>query len=75
MLTRKIKRLKNIFVNRAIVLCYHRIASVDYDPWTLAVSEKNFEQHLEIFSKNYRVVLQKICFIFLITCLGQSQYA
>jgi peptidoglycan/xylan/chitin deacetylase (PgdA/CDA1 family) len=43
--------LKNIFLKKALVLMYHRIATANIDPWELAVSAENFEQHLRILKK------------------------
>jgi peptidoglycan/xylan/chitin deacetylase (PgdA/CDA1 family) len=36
---------------KAVVLSYHRITRMDIDPWELAVSPENFEQHLQILKK------------------------
>jgi peptidoglycan/xylan/chitin deacetylase (PgdA/CDA1 family) len=30
-----------------VVLCYHRLAEPSFDPWSLCVTPRNFEQHLE----------------------------
>jgi peptidoglycan/xylan/chitin deacetylase (PgdA/CDA1 family) len=30
-----------------LVLCYHRLAEPAFDPWSLCVAPRNFEQHLE----------------------------
>lgn len=44
-----------------MVLMYHRIADDDIDPWELAVSRQNFEQHLALFQKRNLVMpLDKI---------------
>lgn len=42
--------------SRAFVLMYHRIATVSSDPWRLAVSPANFEEHLQILKKYYQVI-------------------
>ncbi len=34
---------------------YHRVIDVPYDPWQLAVSPVNFEQHLQVLKKNYNI--------------------
>jgi glycosyltransferase involved in cell wall biosynthesis/peptidoglycan/xylan/chitin deacetylase (PgdA/CDA1 family) len=39
-----------------LVLVYHRIASLETDPWGLCVSREHFEQHLEIISKCTRPI-------------------
>ena len=42
----------NFFLQRkAVVLSYHRIIQIDVDPWELAVSPENFEQHLQVLKK------------------------
>lgn len=56
MLVRKWQQLINRFSNRTIVLCYHRIANEEVDPWGLNVSVENFEQQLKLFNKKYDVV-------------------
>lgn len=38
---------------------YHRIAELDTDPWQLAVSPANFEQHLEILGQTNHVISVK----------------
>ena len=35
---------------------YHRVAELVNDPWQLAVSPANFESHLQLLHKNYRVI-------------------
>lgn len=40
----------------AMVLMYHRIADLTYDPWQIAVSPGNFEQQLQILKKNYNLI-------------------
>jgi peptidoglycan/xylan/chitin deacetylase (PgdA/CDA1 family) len=49
------KRIKSIFRRQAIILMYHSIASPAIDPWELAVSPDNFEQHLQVLKKKYTV--------------------
>jgi len=51
-----IKKIKNAFRHKAIVLMYHRIASPESDVWELAVDERNFEQHLHFLKKRCNVV-------------------
>ncbi len=52
----QLRRLNNIFSKKAIVLMYHRVANVMYDPWALSVSPKNFEEQIEVLSKSFKVV-------------------
>jgi peptidoglycan/xylan/chitin deacetylase (PgdA/CDA1 family) len=45
------------FRNRkAVVLLYHRVAQPCIDPWQLAVSPHNFEDHLQVLQKKYNVI-------------------
>ncbi len=55
-LSNSMQRFINSFHRTAIVLMYHRIADVSLDPWSLAVSPTNFEQHVQILMKKYHVV-------------------
>ncbi|MBB5440366.1 peptidoglycan/xylan/chitin deacetylase (PgdA/CDA1 family) [Pedobacter sp. AK017] len=47
--------MKNKFARRGVVLMYHRIAKPISDPWDLAVSPENFEEHLKVL-KAYNVI-------------------
>jgi peptidoglycan/xylan/chitin deacetylase (PgdA/CDA1 family) len=38
----------------AVVLMYHRVADVEHDPWRLAVTPGNFEQHLAVIRERCR---------------------
>lgn len=40
------------FTNNAIVLMYHRIGEPGLDPWSLCVTPKHFQQHLEILQNH-----------------------
>ena len=51
-----IKRAKRYVSSRALVLLYHRIAEAESDPWQLAVSPTNFEEHLQVLSRYWRTV-------------------
>lgn len=44
------------FTSKALVLMYHKIGSPPSDPWELAVSQENFEAHLQVLQKSYNVV-------------------
>lgn len=51
------RSIKKLFrPSRAIVLMYHRIASVDIDPWQLSVSKDNFRQHLQVLASTAKVI-------------------
>lgn len=48
---RSVRRLRTRFRRKALVLVYHRVATVDRDPWGLCVSEKNFAAQLEVIKE------------------------
>ena len=48
------------FHSRSIILMYHRIASVDRDPWSLCVSAPHFAEQLEVLRKHRRVRLHEL---------------
>ena len=45
------QRIHYFLQKKAVVLSYHRITHMDIDPWELAVSPENFEQHLKVLKK------------------------
>lgn len=51
-----LKIINSLISNKVLVLMYHRIAELDSDPWQLAVTPKNFEEHLSILTKKYNVI-------------------
>src|ERR1044072_9851462 len=51
-----VRMIWRLFEHKAIVLMYHRVASVSADPWELAVQPEHFEQHLAILKNKFHVV-------------------
>lgn len=47
---------KRVHENKVIILMYHRIANLESDPWSLAVSPQNFEQQLTILKNEFNVI-------------------
>lgn len=59
--TEKIQSFRNKLTPKGIILMYHRVEKIDYDPWNLAVSPKNFEEHLKVLQKrNLGISLKKL---------------
>lgn len=54
--TKWIKRIKRLFDHKAIVLMYHRVADLLFDPFELGVSPENFEKQLQVLTKKYNVI-------------------
>jgi peptidoglycan/xylan/chitin deacetylase (PgdA/CDA1 family) len=50
------KNIKSLFEKKAVVLMYHRIATVDYDPSRLCVSQENFEGQVAMLKKYFGVI-------------------
>lgn len=40
----------------ALVLMYHRVATVSADPWQIAVSPGHFEEQLRVLEENYHII-------------------
>ncbi len=54
-LQRKVSSLKHkLFETKAIVLAYHRVADLEFDPLPIAVSPKNFQEHLSVLQCSFR---------------------
>src|SRR5215213_3511763 len=49
-------KINNFFSSKAMVLMYHRIADVPYDPWQLCVTPENFDEQLAYFKKHFNVI-------------------
>jgi peptidoglycan/xylan/chitin deacetylase (PgdA/CDA1 family) len=50
------KAIRRRFMQRGIILMYHRVASGMADPWQLCVSAQNFEQHMGVLRRLYQPV-------------------
>lgn len=48
--------LQRLASGRACILMYHRVGDSACDPWQLAVSVENFEQHLKVLRKQVNVI-------------------
>jgi len=43
-------------VRHGLILGYHRIADLDWDPFSLSVTPENFSQHLQVLSEYANVL-------------------
>ena len=55
---RRVKRFARRLLerDRPVILCYHRVAAVAYDPWMLAVRPDRFAGQIEVLVERRRVV-------------------
>lgn len=53
-LRRAAQRVRGFFQHRALILLYHRVASLRSDPWSLAVTPAHFGEHVEILRRYAR---------------------
>lgn len=53
------QRFKSILLPKTIILLYHRVADVAFDPYLLAVDPRNFAVHLKYLKSNYQVISLK----------------
>jgi len=55
-------KLTSIWHNNCVVLLYHRIIKLDFDPQLLCVTPKNFEDHLKHIKEHYYPIsLRTLC--------------
>lgn len=50
------RRLARPFERRAAILLYHRVAELERDPWSLAVTPEHFEEQLKVVVDRYRPI-------------------
>lgn len=48
---RRVRRLSTKFHRRGLILVYHRVASLDSDPWGTSVREENFAAQLRVIKE------------------------
>jgi peptidoglycan/xylan/chitin deacetylase (PgdA/CDA1 family) len=56
MIRRLLHTIRKSYEPKALVLMYHRVADLETDVWRLAVKPQNFEEHLQVLSRNWHVV-------------------
>jgi peptidoglycan/xylan/chitin deacetylase (PgdA/CDA1 family) len=51
-----INHIKSRLANKGAILMYHQVTNLPCDPWELSVRPENFEEHLLLLKKHYKVV-------------------
>jgi peptidoglycan/xylan/chitin deacetylase (PgdA/CDA1 family) len=47
----RVKKILTPFIRRGIILMYHRIADLDFDPWCISVFPSYFEEHMQVIKR------------------------
>jgi peptidoglycan/xylan/chitin deacetylase (PgdA/CDA1 family) len=55
-LQRAVRRLRSGLGQQVLILLYHRVAKLDPDPWSLAVTPHHFAEHLEVMRQRTRPI-------------------
>jgi peptidoglycan/xylan/chitin deacetylase (PgdA/CDA1 family) len=56
MISNLFHRIRGSYKHKAMVLMYHRIATLQTDPWQLAVTPENFARQLQVLKQQYHVI-------------------
>ena len=56
MMLNRIKKYLSPSEPKAVVLMYHRVCNIKTDPWQIAVSPNNFEEHIKMITKSFKVL-------------------
>jgi len=65
-----VRRMRRRWTGHALILLYHRISDVAFDPWSLCVTPQHFAEHLEILNRR----TSPITLTRLITCVETGAF-
>ena len=51
-----LRKVRALMESKAVILMYHRIDNLTFDPWQLAVSPENFEQQLKVLKGSFNII-------------------